>query len=160
MARAWLSIQVDLVSGRGGDYWPRPGRVFAASRAHRFSQLADAIDTAFARWDRSHLYKFELGDGRVIGRPEFDDFDLGLLDAARQSCRRCRWVSNSSTSLISATAGHICARWDPNGSIRKPNWGLCRGPHSPIGGGAIFPTSTVAGGPTMTAKATIRQTLD
>lgn len=81
MARAWLSIQVDLVSGRGGDYWPRPGRVFAASRAHRFSQLADAIDTAFARWDRAHLYQFELGDGRVIGRPEFDDFDLGLLDA-------------------------------------------------------------------------------
>lgn len=82
MARTWLSIRVDLISGRGEDYWPRPGRVFAAGRAHRFSQLADAIDTAFARWDRAHLCKFELGDGRVIGQPEFDDFGQGFLDVA------------------------------------------------------------------------------
>jgi len=81
MARTWLSIRVELISGHGECYWPRPGRVFAASPAHRFSQLADAIDTAFARWDRSHLYKFDLGDGRVIGQPEFDDFDLGMVDA-------------------------------------------------------------------------------
>ncbi|GAB1813601.1 IS1096 element passenger TnpR family protein [Mycobacterium sp. MUNTM1] len=81
MARTWLSIRVDLISGRGEDYWPRPGRVFAANRTHRFSHLAEAIDTAFARWDRAHLCKFELGDGRVIGQPEFDDFDQGLLDA-------------------------------------------------------------------------------
>ena len=81
MARTWLSIRVDLVSGRGEDFWPRPGRVFAAARSHRFSELADAIDTAFARWDRSHLYKFELADGRVIGQPEFDDFDQGYLDS-------------------------------------------------------------------------------
>jgi hypothetical protein len=80
MAPTWLSIRVDLVSGRGEDYRPRPGRTFAAARSHRFSQLAAAIDTAFARWDRSHLYKFELADGRVIGQPEFDDFDLGILD--------------------------------------------------------------------------------
>ena len=80
VARTWLSIRVDLVSGRGEDFWPRPGRVFAAARSHRFSQLADAIDNAFARWDRSHLHKFELADGRVIGQPEFDDFDVELLD--------------------------------------------------------------------------------
>ena len=61
-------------------FWPRPGRVFAAARSHTFSQLADAIDTAFARRDRSHLHKFELPDGRVIGQPEFDDFDLEFLD--------------------------------------------------------------------------------
>lgn len=82
MSRTWLSIRVDLVSGRGEDYWPRPGRIIAAARSHRFSQLAEAIDTAFARWDRSHLYKFGLADGQVIGQPEFDDFDLGLLDAS------------------------------------------------------------------------------
>jgi hypothetical protein len=50
------------------------------ARSHRFSQLAEAIDTVFARWDRSHLYKFELAGGRVIGPPEFDDFELELLD--------------------------------------------------------------------------------
>jgi hypothetical protein len=75
VARTWLSIRVDLVSGRGADYWPRPGRIFAAARSHRFSQLANAIDTAFARWDRPHLYQFVLADGRRIGQREFDEFD-------------------------------------------------------------------------------------
>jgi len=75
VARTWLSIRVELVSGCGADYWPRPGRIFAAARSHRFSQLADAIDTAFARWDRAHLYQFVLADGRRIGQPEFDEFD-------------------------------------------------------------------------------------
>jgi hypothetical protein len=82
VARTWLSIRVDLVSGRGEDYWPRPGRIFAAARSHRFSQLADAIDTAFARWDRSYLYQFEFADGRRIGQPEFDDYDQGFIDGA------------------------------------------------------------------------------
>jgi Plasmid pRiA4b ORF-3-like protein len=80
VARTWLSIWVDLVSGLGGDYWPRPGRIFAAARSHSFRELAGAIDTAFARWDRSHLYQFVLDDGRRIGQPEFDDFDQGFID--------------------------------------------------------------------------------
>ena len=71
MACTWLSIRVDLV-------W----RIFAAARSHRFSQLADAIDTAFARWDRAHMSQFVLADGRRIGRPEFDDFDQGFIDGA------------------------------------------------------------------------------
>ncbi|MGA9358342.1 MAG: hypothetical protein WBW75_10155 [Mycobacterium sp.] len=37
-------------------------------------------DDGFARWDRSHLYKFEMADGRLIGQVEFDDFDLGFID--------------------------------------------------------------------------------
>ncbi|HEU5477539.1 MAG TPA: hypothetical protein VFU64_06910 [Gaiellaceae bacterium] len=63
MERTWLSIRVELVHGSGEDFWPRPGRVFAAARGHTFAQLAEAIDTAFARWDRSHLYDFTLADG-------------------------------------------------------------------------------------------------
>lgn len=63
-----------------GDYWPRPGRIFAAARSHSFRELAEAIDTAFARWDRAHLYQFVLADGRRIGQPEFDDFDQGFID--------------------------------------------------------------------------------
>jgi hypothetical protein len=82
VARTWLSIRVDLLSGRGEDYWPRPGRVFAAARSHRFSQLAVAIDTAFARWDRAHLYQFKFADDRRIGQPEFDDSDQGFIDGA------------------------------------------------------------------------------
>jgi Plasmid pRiA4b ORF-3-like protein len=35
-------------------------------------QLADAIDDAFARWDRSHLQEFILADGRRLYDPDPD----------------------------------------------------------------------------------------
>ena len=63
MGRTWLSIRVDLVAGHGEHFWPRPGRIFAAARSHTFAQLAEAIDDAFARWDRAHLHDFSLADG-------------------------------------------------------------------------------------------------
>ena len=68
--RTWISVQVELVEGRGEQYWPRPGRIFAAAEDHSFAQLATAIDDAFARWDRSHLHEFELGDRARIGIAE------------------------------------------------------------------------------------------
>ncbi len=83
MARTWLSIRVELISGHGERYWPRPGRIFAAARSHTFSQLADSIDTAFARWDRAHLHKFDLADGRMIGGADLEDFDMGFLNGER-----------------------------------------------------------------------------
>jgi hypothetical protein len=54
VARTSASIRVDLIEGHGEQYWPRPGRIFAAARSHTFQQLAGAIDDALARWDRSH----------------------------------------------------------------------------------------------------------
>jgi len=69
VARTWLSIRVELVEGGGRTLWPRPGRVFAAGRSHTFAALADAIDTAFARWDRAHLCLFELADGTEVCGP-------------------------------------------------------------------------------------------
>jgi len=66
----WISVQVELVEGRGEHCWPRPGRIFAALAGHSFAQLATAIDDAFARWDRSHLHEFEFGDGTRIGIAE------------------------------------------------------------------------------------------
>lgn len=66
MARTWLSIRVELVGGRGEDLWPYPGRVLLVGPSHTFADLASAIDTAFARWDRAHLCQFTLADGRVI----------------------------------------------------------------------------------------------
>ncbi|WP_368052584.1 hypothetical protein [Micromonospora sp. HUAS LYJ1] len=50
-----LSIRVELVSGRGEDYWPRPGRILTAARSHTFEQLGTAIDLAFAPANRSWL---------------------------------------------------------------------------------------------------------
>ena len=39
---------------------PPPGRIFAANPNNTFADFADAINTAFARWDRSHLHEFVL----------------------------------------------------------------------------------------------------
>jgi hypothetical protein len=72
MARTWLSIRVELIEGHGEHLWPRPGRIFAAARSHTFSDLADAIDDAFARWDRSHLSEFTLADGTRLCDPDPD----------------------------------------------------------------------------------------
>ena len=66
MARTWLSVRVELLGGRGEDLWPWPGRIFAVAPSHTFLDLAEAIDDAFARWDRSHLSMFTLADGRVV----------------------------------------------------------------------------------------------
>jgi hypothetical protein len=80
VSRNWMSVRVELIGGGGRDLWPRPGRIFAASRTHTIAQLAMAIDEAFARWDRSHLYEFELADGRRVGTPDGEDEDDELLD--------------------------------------------------------------------------------
>jgi hypothetical protein len=66
MARTWLSVRVELLGGRGEELWPWPGRIFAVSPSHTFSDLARAVNDAFARWDRAHLSMFTLADGRVI----------------------------------------------------------------------------------------------
>ncbi|MDJ0458620.1 UPF0158 family protein [Arthrobacter sp. NQ7] len=66
MARTWLSVTVELLGGRGEELWPWPGRVFAVGPSHTFMDLANAINDAFARWDRSHLSLFTLDDGRLI----------------------------------------------------------------------------------------------
>ncbi|MFD7011306.1 hypothetical protein, partial [Rhodococcus jostii] len=65
-ARTWLSVTVELLGGRGEELWPWPGRVFAVGPSHTFLDLANAINDAFARWDRSHLSMFTLADGRVV----------------------------------------------------------------------------------------------
>ncbi|GAB3286045.1 hypothetical protein GCM10027456_81810 [Kineosporia babensis] len=66
MARTWLSIRADLVSGHGNDLWPRPGRILAAARSHTFAQPAESIDDAFARWDHAHLHLFTLADSTPV----------------------------------------------------------------------------------------------
>ncbi|MFI8828962.1 hypothetical protein [Streptomyces sp. NPDC053431] len=59
------------MSGHGGDLWPRPGRVFAASRSHSFAQFATAVDLAFARWDLAHLHLLTLSDGTGVSPLEW-----------------------------------------------------------------------------------------
>lgn len=62
MTRAWLSITVELIEGRGQHLWPRPARIFVAARTHTFAQFAESIDDAFARWDLAHLHEFHFPD--------------------------------------------------------------------------------------------------
>lgn len=81
-------MRVELIEGRGEHFWPRPGRVFAASTNHSFGQLAAAIDDAFARWDRSHLHEFERNDGTRIGIADADDD--ALLDEQRLNLSRLK----------------------------------------------------------------------
>ena len=77
----WISVQVELIEGRGEHYWPRPGRIFAAAAEHSFAQLATGIDDAFARWDRSHLHEFELRDGTRIGMADAEwDAEESVVD--------------------------------------------------------------------------------
>ncbi|MGO8961032.1 MAG: IS1096 element passenger TnpR family protein [Streptosporangiaceae bacterium] len=67
---------MDLIEGHGEPYWPRPGRIFVAARSHSFQMLADAIDDAFARWDRSHLQEFTLADGTRLWIPD-PEWEIG-----------------------------------------------------------------------------------
>lgn len=71
-----MTVRVELVSGRGMDLDPSPGRVFVVGPINTFGDLADAIDLHFARWDLGHLHVFRLEDGRQIGYPdpEFPDW--------------------------------------------------------------------------------------
>lgn len=59
-------MTVELLGGRGEELWPWPGRIFAVGPPHTFLDLANAINDAFARWDRAHVSVFSLGDGRVV----------------------------------------------------------------------------------------------
>jgi len=88
VARTWLSIRVELVEGGGRSFWPRPGRILAAARTHTFADLAEAIDDAFARWDRAHLYEFRLLDDTRIGQPDHDWGDDECLDGRRTKLGR------------------------------------------------------------------------
>lgn len=96
MARTWLSITVELIEGRGRHLWPRPGRIFAAARSHTFAQLAQAIDDAFARWDRAHLHEFRaIAEQLVVSERAmekhvgaiFDKLDLLPSDAVNRRVR-------------------------------------------------------------------------
>ncbi|MCY4665101.1 MAG: hypothetical protein OXC00_10575 [Acidimicrobiaceae bacterium] len=91
MARTWLSITVELVSGRGERYWPRPGRVFVASRSHTFAALAAAINDGFARWDHAHLSRFALADGTAIADVDpFFDLSDDSIDIRTAKLSRLR----------------------------------------------------------------------
>ena len=84
----WYVIRVELLSGRGHDFDPPPGRDILISPQHTFRQLAEAINAGFARWDLGHLYRFRLAKGTEIGLPDYDDPEADIRDAARSKLGR------------------------------------------------------------------------
>jgi hypothetical protein len=86
-----LRIKVDLLGGGGIDCDPPPGRIFIVGPSHTFEELAQAINSAFARWDRSHLHEFELADGRLIGYPD-DTFEPDVVWLDQAKLKVCREV--------------------------------------------------------------------
>jgi hypothetical protein len=89
MARTWLTIRVELLSGMYAECDPAPGRIFLVGPRHTFEQLARAINVGFARWDLSHLYDFELADGNVVGFPGEDFGEEDVLDHATTKVLDC-----------------------------------------------------------------------
>lgn len=89
MARTWLTLRVELVSGREhAAIWPRPGRILIARPGMTFRDLADAINVAFARWELAHLHEFRLADGtRIALRGPWDTDDDALDDRAEKLTR-------------------------------------------------------------------------
>jgi hypothetical protein len=80
---SWLIVRVVLAGHSGEALHDPPGRDLLVSTRHSFKDLASAIDTAFARWDRGHLHEFSLSDGRRIGMADADEFGAdGELDEA------------------------------------------------------------------------------
>jgi hypothetical protein len=76
----WLRIQVELLGGGGIECVPPPGRVFLLGPAMTFGDLAEVIDSAFARYDIGHLHGFELSDGRMIGIPDDGSLEPDWID--------------------------------------------------------------------------------
>ena len=59
-----------------------PGPYFWLSTGHSLHELAESIDDAFARWDRSHLHEFKLPDGRRATEHRYlDEAEPGVADA-------------------------------------------------------------------------------
>ncbi len=89
MAPTWLTVKVELVSGRGEFLWPRPARVIAIKPSHTFRDLAEAINHAFARWDPAHLHLFSFAGGQqILPSVGFDEPDDLALDDATERMRR------------------------------------------------------------------------
>jgi hypothetical protein len=91
----WMTIRVVLVGQTGDELPSPPARVLLAHADHAFSDLAEAVDTSFGRWDLTPIHQFEV-EGRVLltagagdGAPDAEDSDevtigeVGLRAGAR-----------------------------------------------------------------------------
>jgi hypothetical protein len=112
VARTWLSIRVDLIEGaHAPELWPRPGRLLLARPGMSFRMLADAINDAFARWDRSHLHAFTMDDGtRISYLTDWDEPEDDLLDDRTEKLSRLQLGERFSFEFdLGDSWMHLCA---------------------------------------------------
>lgn len=156
--RSWLSIRAELIQGGGRTLWPRPGRVFAAARSHTFLALGDAIDTAFARWDRAHLSLFELADATdVCGPIEWEDPPDGSVFAGATRLSR---LNAGEQFIYTFDMGDERRSYAPSPSSARPARSARHHPRPPAlyRGRGRSPTSTEAAAKPTTAKPRCHQT--
>jgi hypothetical protein len=78
----WMTIRVVLQGGAGTTLAHPPGRIMLTASEHAFNELAEAIDTAFARWDLTPSHEFEV-EGRLLRSSDApDDDEPAVLDIA------------------------------------------------------------------------------
>ncbi|MCG7320846.1 plasmid pRiA4b ORF-3 family protein [Arsenicicoccus bolidensis] len=78
MAARCMILKVTLVSGRGEEFDPAPGRILAIPPRTTYAALAEGIDRAFGRYDLAHLVQFEFDDGLVVTDEEtIEELDDG-----------------------------------------------------------------------------------
>jgi hypothetical protein len=74
----WMTIRVVLTGSEDMPLAQPPGRVLLIHADHSFADLADAIDTAFARWDLTPLHEFSVEGRRLAAEP--DELDVEASD--------------------------------------------------------------------------------
>jgi hypothetical protein len=109
--------------------------------------MAEAIDDAFARWDRSHLHEFVLADGTRLSvpDPDWDEPDAVLDDGRTKLSRLASGEQFVYTFDLGDGWAHVCTvgeSWidpvDALGFIPEgplPYWGGGRSPTSTGGVG-------------------------
>jgi len=105
----WLSIRVELVEGRGANYWPRPGRLVAAAPIHSFAQLATTIDSA----SRDGTYRTSINSSLQIARKSGDLTRTPMMTSLTKDARdypASDSASNLSMCSTLATTGRIYAQ--------------------------------------------------
>jgi Plasmid pRiA4b ORF-3-like protein len=70
-----MTIRVVLTGREDVPLVQPPGRVFLVHADHSFADLAEAIDTGFARWDLTPLHEFSVEGRRLAAEPDGADVE-------------------------------------------------------------------------------------
>lgn len=156
MTRTWLTIQVELVSGRGEYYWPRPGHDRGASSWPGGPSRSGSWPTPSTLPSAAGSWRICTASCWVTGPRSCPPrggtrWTTTPPTMKRRPCCACSWASSSPTSSTWATAGSTSARSDRSGSIPARCTDPSRTTLLRTSAGATCPTSTAGSGAATTA---------